>query len=81
MVGPILLAIDAMNARAVAAILKHDIHLNLRESLRGPKDQLFMVEEGHWIYTYTKKVQSQSVKMTRTFSNLGMALLVAKEKS
>ena len=74
MVGPLLLAIYEMNAKAVAAMVKHDKSLNLRESLRGPA-----LKDSCWILTYTKKVQGAEIEMTRKFSNLGMALLVTDD--
>ncbi len=36
--GPLLLAIHAMNAKAVKDLLENDSSINLREALRGPVD-------------------------------------------
>lgn len=79
-VGPLLLAINELNAKAISAIIEHDQSLNLRESMRGPKDQKNLVADC-WTYNYTKRVKEQDTQKSCKFSNLGMALIVACDKS
>jgi len=56
--------------------------MNLRESLRGPKDQQSgSLVDGCWVYTFTKKIREEKQKLTRTFRNLGMALLADCDKN
>ena len=58
--------------------MNHDQRLNLRETLRGPKG---LTDSDCWTFNYTKRVGEQETQKSCKFSNLGMALLVASEKS
>ena len=49
--GPILLAIKAMNAKAIRDLIANDKAVNLRESLRGPTS-LYEPENGLWAYEF-----------------------------
>ena len=51
-VGPLLLAINAQNAKAVRDLLAADKGVNLRESLRGPKEIHGLLSSDHWMYTF-----------------------------
>ena len=61
--------------------MNHDQRLNLREALRGPKDYKGLTDSDCWTFNYTKRVGEQETQKSCKFSNLGMALLVASEKS
>ena len=61
-------------------LIQNDKSLNLRESLRGPKDS-FDLADGFWVYTFTKKIGNEVLSFPRTFSNLGMALLADCDKN
>ena len=74
-VSPLILAIDALNSKAVIDLLQNDKSLNLRESLRGPEN------DGIWIYTFSKKISGEEHKLERAFTNLGMALLADCDKN
>jgi len=70
----------AQNVKAVNDLLSADKCVNLRESMRGPKE-LHVLEDGNWQYTF-KAGQEETVVLP--FKNLGMAILAdcehAKDK-
>ena len=70
-----MLAIKAQNARAVKDLLENDQAVNLRESLKGPKD-LYNLENENWIYTFKVPGADEVSELSQPFSNLGIALLV-----
>ena len=51
--GPLILAIKALNVKAVKDMLEADSSMNLRESLRGPVEKNNL-EGGIWNYEFVK---------------------------
>ena len=49
--------------------------------MRGPKDNKGLADNESWTYNYTKRVKEQETLKSCRFSNLGMALIVACDRS